>query len=194
MNESKNKFNEQLDQIDKEKAQIIKFYEDKISEIERDHILTVDHMTMKHSLILEEKNQEFNKEIGIQSDQFKTNLDSLRAMISRIEIERDDTCKNHSDEVKIMNDRLDFQTSQIRILNEQYNDEINRNKDLSNELNSAHNVIKDLEQCNESNEKEKSGMVQDIEILENELDKSKTKIFQLTNKDRLVCLGSTTRE
>lgn len=194
MNESKNKFNEQLDQIDKEKAQIIKFYEDKISEIERDHILTVDHMTMKHSLILEEKNQEFNKEIGIQSDQFKTNLDSLRAMISRIEIERDDTCKNHSDEVKIMNDRLDFQTSQIRILTEQYNDEINRNKDLSNELNSAHNVIKDLEQCNESNEKEKSGMVQDIEILETELDKSKTKIFELTNKDRLVCLGSTTRE
>jgi len=40
---------------------------------------------MKHSLILEEKNNEYNKEKGIQSDNFKTNIDSLRSMISRIE-------------------------------------------------------------------------------------------------------------
>jgi len=85
LNESKNKFNQQLDQIDKEKAQIIKFYEDKITEIERDHVLTVDNLVMKHSLILEEKNNEYNKEKGIQSDNFKTNIDSLRSMISRIE-------------------------------------------------------------------------------------------------------------
>jgi len=56
------------------------------------------------------------------------------------------------------------------------------------------NTIKNLEQCNDSVEREKSVMVKDIEILETELDTYKTKLFQLTNKDRLVCLGSTSRE
>jgi len=40
----------------------------------------------------------------------------------------------------------------------------------------------------------KNEMVKDIEILETELDTYKSKLFQLTNKDQLVCLSSTTRE
>lgn len=184
----------QLDQIDKEKAQIIKFYEDKIAEIERDHVLTVDNLTMKHSLILEEKHLEFNKELGVQSDNFKANLDSLRSMISRIEIERDNTYKNNSDEIKTLNDKLDFQSSQIRILTEQNKDERDRIEELNNELSLSNNKIRDLEQVNDSVEREKSAMVKDIEILESEIDTFKTKIFELTNNDRLTCLGSTTRE
>lgn len=149
---------------------------------------------MKHSLILEEKHLEFNKELNAQSDTFKANLDSLRSMISRIEIERDNTYKNNSDEIKKLNDKLDFQASQIRILTEQNKDERNRIAELHNELSISNNKIKDLEQVNDSVEREKSAMIKDIEILETEIDTYKTKLFQLTNNDRLTCLGSNTRE
>jgi len=125
---------------------------------------------MKHSLIIEENNIEYNKEKGIQNDNYKINLDSLRSKISSIELERDEKYKNHSDEIKILNDKLDFQTNQIIILTEQNQDEKNRIKELNNELNLTDNIIKDLEQCNDSVEREKSGMIKDIEILETELD------------------------
>jgi len=125
---------------------------------------------MKHSLIIEENNIEYNKEKGIQNDNYKINLDSLRSKISSIELERDEKYKNHSDEIKILNDKLDFQTNQIIILTEQNQDEKNRIKELNNELNLTDNIIKDLEQCNDSVEREKKVMIKDIEILETELD------------------------
>jgi len=125
---------------------------------------------MKHSLIIEENNIEYNKEKGIQNDNYKINLDSLRSKISSIELERDEKYKNHSDEIKILNDKLDFQTNQIIILTEQNQDEKNRIKELNNELNLTDNIIKNLEQCNDSVEREKSVMIKDIEILETELD------------------------
>jgi len=125
---------------------------------------------MKHSLIIEENNIEYNKEKGIQNDNYKINLDSLRSKISSIELDRDEKYKNHSDEIKILNDKLDFQTNQIIILTEQNQDEKNRIKELNNELNLTDNIIKDLEQCNDSVEREKSVMIKDIEILETELD------------------------
>jgi len=124
---------------------------------------------MKHSLIIEENNIEYNKEKGIQNDNYKINLDSLRSKISSIELERDEKYKNHSDEIKILNDKLDFQTNQIIILTEQNQDEKNRIKELNNELNLT-DIIKNLEQCNDSVEREKSVMIKDIEILETELD------------------------
>jgi len=125
---------------------------------------------MKHSLIIEENNIEYNKEKGIQNDNYKINLDSLRSKISSIELDRDEKYKNHSDEIKILNDKLDFQTNQIIILTEQNQDEKNRIKELNNELNLTDNIIKDLEQCNDSVEREKKVMIKDIEILETELD------------------------
>jgi len=78
---------------------------------------------MKHTLIIEEKNIEFNKEKDIQNNNYKIDLDSLRSKISSIEQERDEKYKNHTDEIKTLNDKLDFQTNQIRILTDQNQDE-----------------------------------------------------------------------
>lgn len=48
------KMNDRLNQIDKEKSQIIKFYEDKILEIENDNKLTVERICTKNMLLDEE--------------------------------------------------------------------------------------------------------------------------------------------
>lgn len=53
---------------------------------------------------------------------------------------------------------------------------------------------KNLNDQNEKQEKENKDILKEIEILDNVLEAEKIKVFKLTNQDRIMCLGSSTRE
>jgi len=61
-------------------------------------------------------------------------------------------------------------------------------------LTNTDNLIKNLNDQNEKQEKENKDILKEIEILDNVLEAEKIKVFKLTNQDRIMCLGSSTRE
>lgn len=54
--------------------------------------------------------------------------------------------------------------------------------------------IQKLENDIEKQEKEKKDLVKELELAEMELEIQKTKVFKLTNQDRIMCLSSAIRE
>lgn len=54
--------------------------------------------------------------------------------------------------------------------------------------------IQKLENDIEKQEKEKKDLVKELELAEMELEIEKTKVFKLTNQDRIMCLSSAIRE
>lgn len=55
-------------------------------------------------------------------------------------------------------------------------------------------MIKKLEIENEKQEKEKKDILKELELMEKDLESEKTKVFKLTNQDRIMCLSSAIRE